>query len=76
MQRRKDIIILNLGRVKVRYEIKVKIFEHKHLIPTIKHSVGGLMIWAFFAATAPGKLAVIRLIMPSSIPKYSSANMR
>ena len=29
--------------------------SHKHLIPTVQHGGGGLMIWACFAATGPGQ---------------------
>ena len=35
--------------------------QHKHLIPTVKHGGGGLMIWACSAATGPGHLAVQNL---------------
>ena len=38
-------------------------YQHKHLIPTVKHGGGGLMMWACFAATGPGHLAVIESIM-------------
>jgi len=33
-------------------------YQHKHLIPTVKHGGGGLMIWACLAATGPGHLPV------------------
>ena len=33
--------------------------QHKPFVPTVKHGGGGLMIWACFAATGPGHLAVI-----------------
>jgi len=33
--------------------------QHKYLIPTVKHGAGGLMIWACFAGTRLGHLAVI-----------------
>jgi len=41
-------------------------YQHKHLTPTVKHGGGGLMIWACFAATGPGHLAVIESTMNSS----------
>ena len=46
-------------------------YQHKHLIPTVKHGGGGLMIWACSAATGPGQLAVIESTMNSCVPKYS-----
>jgi len=39
------------------------------LIPGVKHSGGGVMIWACFAATVPGHLAVIESTMISSVPQ-------
>ena len=42
-------------------------YWHKHLIPTVKHGGGGLVIWACFAATGPGHLAVIESIINSSV---------
>ena len=41
-------------------------YQHKHLIPTVKHGGGGLMIWAGSAATVPGHLAVIESTLNSS----------
>ncbi|MEE6512677.1 hypothetical protein FKM82_019812 [Ascaphus truei] len=42
-------------------------YQHKHLIPAVKHGGGVVMIWASFAATGPGNLAVIELTMNSSV---------
>ena len=42
-------------------------YQHEHLIPTVKHGGGGLVIWACFAATGPGHLAVIESIINSSV---------
>ena len=42
-------------------------YQHKHLIPTVNHGGGGLMVWAYFAATGPGLLAVIESTMNSSV---------
>jgi len=39
-------------------------YQHKHLIPTVKHCSGGVMIWGCFAA---GHLAVIESTMNSSV---------
>ena len=41
-------------------------YQHKHLLPTVQHGGGGLMIWACSAATGPGHLAVIESTMNSS----------
>ena len=41
-------------------------YQHKHLIPAVKHGGGGLIIWACSAATGPGHLAVIESTMNSS----------
>ncbi|MEE6515924.1 hypothetical protein FKM82_025084 [Ascaphus truei] len=41
--------------------------QHISLIPTVKHGSGGVMIWACFAATGPGNLAVIESTMNSSV---------
>ena len=43
------------------------VYQHKHLIPTVNHSGGGVMIWACFAATGPGPLAVIESTMNASV---------
>jgi len=42
-------------------------YQHKHLILTVKHGGGGLMLWACSAATGPGHLAVIESTMNSSV---------
>ena len=42
-------------------------YQHKHLIPTVMHGGGGLMIWACFTATGPEHLAVIESTMNSSV---------
>jgi len=52
-------------------------YQHKHLIPTVRHGGGGMMIWACFAAEGPGHLAVIESTMNFSV--YQSiveSNMR
>ncbi|KAF7654180.1 hypothetical protein LDENG_00073090, partial [Lucifuga dentata] len=35
------------------------IFLHQNLIPSVKHGGGKIMIWACFAASGPGWLAII-----------------
>jgi len=40
---------------------------HKYLIPTVKQCGGGVMIWACFAATGPGLLAVFQSTINSSV---------
>ena len=42
-------------------------YQHKHLIPTVKHGGGGLMIRACFTATGPQHLAVLKSTMNSSL---------
>ncbi|MEE6519334.1 hypothetical protein FKM82_031075 [Ascaphus truei] len=42
-------------------------YQHKHLIPTVKHGGEVVMIWACFAATGHGNLAVIESTMHSSV---------
>ena len=34
-------------------------YQHKHLIPSVEHSIGAVTIWAYLTATGPGRLAVI-----------------
>jgi len=45
-------------------------YQHTHLIPTVKHSGGGLIIWVCSAATGPGHLAIIKSTLSS--PLYQS----
>lgn len=40
---------------------------HKHLLPTVKHGGGRVIIWACFAETGLGHHAVIELIMNSTV---------
>ena len=66
-------------------DIKGKIFGHvnsavvcenkitnqdSHLIPSVKHSGDGVMIWACSAATRPGRLAAIEYHQLFSLSKY------
>lgn len=45
-------------------------YHHKHLIPAVRHGGRGVMIWACFLATGPGKYAALRQMM-NFIPQYS-----
>jgi len=45
---------------------KVEMFG-QHLILTVEHGGGGLMMWACSAATGPGHLAVTESTMNSSV---------
>ena len=51
-------------------------YEHKHLIPTVKHGGGGMMIWACFAVTGPSHLAVFESTMNSAYQSILELNMR
>jgi len=42
-------------------------YQHRHLIPTVKHGGGRLMIWACFVATGPGHPVVVDSTMNSSV---------
>ena len=46
-------------------------YQHKHLIPAVKHGGGGLMIWTCVAATGPGHRAVFESTINSWIQTYS-----
>ena len=42
-------------------------FEQKNLIPTVKHGGGSVMVWGCFAASGPGRLAIIDTTMNSAL---------
>lgn len=42
-------------------------FDHKNLIPTVKHGGGNIMVWGSFAASGPGQLTIIESTMNSSL---------
>ena len=42
-------------------------FQHKNLIPSVKHGGGSIMVWACFAASGPGRLAIIDGTMNSEL---------
>ncbi|XP_075444851.1 uncharacterized protein LOC142488342 isoform X3 [Ascaphus truei] len=43
------------------------VFEQKNLIPTVKHGDGSVMVWGCFAASGPGRLAIIDTTMNSAL---------
>ena len=45
-------------------------FEQKNLIPTVKHKGGSIFLWGCFAASGPGKLAVVSGIMNYLVYQY------
>jgi len=42
-------------------------FQKKNIIPTVKHGGGSVMVWGCFAASGPGRLAVIDGTMNSAL---------
>ena len=42
-------------------------FHSKNLIPTVKHGGGSVMVWGCFAASGPGRLAIIEGTMNSAL---------
>ena len=42
-------------------------FQHKNLNPSVKHGGGIIMVWASFAASEPGRLAIIDGAMTSEL---------
>ena len=58
----------------------VKLTQHfikKNIIPTVKHGGGSVMVWGCFAASGPGRLAVIDGTMNSALyQKILKENVR
>ncbi len=46
---------------------KVCLFHKKNFIPTVKHVGGSVMVWGCFAASGPGRLAIIDGTMNSAL---------
>ena len=42
-------------------------FHNKNIIPTVKHGGGSVMVWGCFAASGPGRLAIIDGTMNSAL---------
>ncbi len=42
-------------------------FQKKSIIPTVKYGGGSVMVWGCFAASGPGRLAVINGTMNSAV---------
>ncbi|KAF7643297.1 hypothetical protein LDENG_00242120, partial [Lucifuga dentata] len=60
-------------------ETKVELFafQKKNIIPTVKHGGGSVMVWGCFAASGPGRLAVIDGTMNSALyQKILKENVR
>ncbi len=52
-------------------------FHKKNIIPTVKHGGGSVMVWGCFAASGPGRLAIIDGIMNSALyQKILKENVR
>ncbi|KAK3512233.1 hypothetical protein QTP70_001094 [Hemibagrus guttatus] len=52
-------------------------FQKKNIIPTVKYGGGSLMVWGCFAASGPGRLAVINGTMNSAVyQKILKENVR
>ncbi|KAF7670306.1 hypothetical protein LDENG_00272020 [Lucifuga dentata] len=52
-------------------------FQKKNIIPTVKHGGGSVMVWGCFAASGPGRLAVIDGTMNSALyQKILKENVR
>lgn len=51
-------------------------YDHEHLMPTVKHGGRGVMTGAWFAAKGPGQLQVIKFSVEFSIViRYSLAKL-
>uniref|UniRef100_A0A8D3CW52 Uncharacterized protein n=1 Tax=Scophthalmus maximus TaxID=52904 RepID=A0A8D3CW52_SCOMX len=60
-------------------ETKVELFGRckKNIIPTVKYGGGSVMVWGCFAASGPGRLAVINGTMSSAVyQKILKENVR
>ncbi|KAK3553354.1 hypothetical protein QTP70_002432 [Hemibagrus guttatus] len=52
-------------------------FQKKNIIPTVKYGGGSVMVWGCFAASGPGRLAVINRTMNSAVyQKILKENVR
>ncbi|KAK3510736.1 hypothetical protein QTP70_021327 [Hemibagrus guttatus] len=52
-------------------------FQKKNIIPTVKYGGGSVMVWGCFAASGPGRLAVINETMNSAVyQKILKENVR
>ncbi len=67
------------GRCVPRYSWRKinKAFHKKDIIPTVKHGGGNVMVWGCFAASGPGRLAIIDGTMNSALyQKILKENVR
>ncbi|KAK3528815.1 hypothetical protein QTP70_011602 [Hemibagrus guttatus] len=52
-------------------------FQKKNIVPTVKYGGGSVMVWGCFAASGPGRLAVINGTMNSAVyQKILKENVR
>ncbi|MBN3293236.1 TCB1 transposase, partial [Polypterus senegalus] len=52
-------------------------FQKKNIIPIVKYGAGSVMVWGCFAASGPGRLAVIDGTMNSTVyQKILKENVR
>ncbi|KAK3550665.1 hypothetical protein QTP70_002365 [Hemibagrus guttatus] len=52
-------------------------FQKKNIIPTVKYGGGSVMVWGCFAASGPGRLAVVNGTMNSAVyQKILKENVR
>ncbi|KAF7640693.1 hypothetical protein LDENG_00022540, partial [Lucifuga dentata] len=62
-----NILWTDETKVELFGSVKLTAFQKKNIIPTVKHGGGSVMVWGCFAASGPGRLAVIDGTMNSAI---------
>ncbi len=61
--------------VSITSGVKVTAFQKKNIIPTVKYGGGSVMVWGCFAASGPGRLAVINGTMNSDVYQKMSGHL-